>query len=194
MPNYQNGKIYKIISPSRPDMLPYFGATTQKLCQRIGKHRGIREKYNCKSSSLIECGDAVIILIENYPCNSKEELDRKEAEYILNNVCCNKVIPLRTDKQYREDNRERIAERVKQYYQDNKEEIVERVKQYYQDNKEEIVERQKEHYQENKERILELQSQKHLCLCGGRHTQGHKKKHERTKKHQTYLLTVSTEN
>ena len=173
MPNYQNSKIYKIISPSNPDILPYFGATTQLLSQRMGKHRGIR---NCKSKSLIECGDAVIILVENYNCNSKEELYRKEAEYILNNDCCNKNIPLRTPKQYKQDNRERISVRDKKYYQDNRERFIEKDKQYY---------------KENKDWILERQKQKHLCLCGGRYIYANKKQHERTKKHQTYLLTLN---
>ena len=75
MPDYQNGKIYKIVSPSNPDMLPYFGATTQRLCSRMNGHR--RSDQMCQSSVLIGCGDAKIVLVENYPCNSKEELSRQ---------------------------------------------------------------------------------------------------------------------
>ena len=154
MPNYTNSKIYKIVSPSRPDIPPYFGATTQQLSVRMGGHRRIQGNP-CKSKSLIECGDAIIILVENYPCNSKEELDRKEAEYILNNDCCNKVIPLRTQKQYNQDNKEQLAEQKKQYYQDNREEFAEKHKKYYQDNREQLAEYKKQYYQDKREQIAE---------------------------------------
>ena len=154
MPNYTNSKIYKIVSPSNPDALPYFGATTQQLSVRMGGHRRIQGNP-CKSKSLIECGDAIIILVENYPCNSKEELDRKEAEYILNNDCCNKVIPLRTKKQYNQDNKEQLAEQKKQYYQDNREEFAEKHKKYYQDNREQLAEYKKQYYQDKREQIAE---------------------------------------
>ena len=33
-----------------------------------------------------------IELVENYPCNSKEELEKKEGEYIKNNECVNKLL------------------------------------------------------------------------------------------------------
>ena len=42
--------------------------------------------------------------------------------------------------QYRQDNKEHIAEYMAQYRQDNKEHIAERNAQYYQDNKEHIAE------------------------------------------------------
>ena len=86
MPNYQNSKIYKIISPSNPDLI-YYGSTTQKLSVRMAGHR-MNSKTNRggESSKEILCfDDANIILVENYPCNSKEELFKKESEYILNN-------------------------------------------------------------------------------------------------------------
>ena len=36
MPNYQNGKIYKICSYNSDDV--YYGSTCLKLCQRLAKH------------------------------------------------------------------------------------------------------------------------------------------------------------
>lgn len=67
MINYGNGKIYKIINESGDTI--YIGSTTQKLCQRYQLH-----KYKSKNNK--------IILIENYACNSKEELLRKEQDCI----------------------------------------------------------------------------------------------------------------
>jgi hypothetical protein len=39
-----------------------------------------------------------IILVENYPCNNKYELEAKERWYIENNDSINKNIPTRTKK------------------------------------------------------------------------------------------------
>lgn len=55
------------------------------------------------------------------------------------------------NKQYRQVNKEKIAEYNKQRYQDNREEILEHSKQYYQENKKKKV----EYYQANKEKIAE---------------------------------------
>ena len=57
-----------------------------------------------------------IVLVETYPCESKDELTSREAHYIRTVVCVNKVIPGRTDEQYYLDNKEKYQE----YYQDNK--------------------------------------------------------------------------
>ena len=115
MPNYQKGKIYKIVSPSNPDVLPYFGATTQMLCSRMTTHR---KNFDCSSKQLIGCGDAKIVLVENYPCKNKEELSSREAQYILNNDCCNKIIPFRPPeylKEYTQKYRNEHKEERKQY-------------------------------------------------------------------------------
>ena len=54
-------------------------------------------------------------------------------------------------KQYRQDNKESIAEYSKQYIQDNKESLAERNKQYCQNNKESIAEYGKQYRQEHLE-------------------------------------------
>ena len=58
-------------------------------------------------------------------------------------------------RQYRQENKEKIAEAQRQYKQDNKEKIAERMSQYYQENKEKIAERMSQYRQENKEKIAE---------------------------------------
>ena len=47
-----------------------------------------------------------IELMENYPCNCKEELLRREGHYIKNTDCVNKVIPHRTAEERKEVARE----------------------------------------------------------------------------------------
>ena len=94
--NYIECKIYKIISYSYPELV-YYGHTYQKLSQRMTTHRS---KTNTSSSKqIIEKGDAVILLVLNYPCDDKEQARAKEAEYIINNICVNKNIPGRTHKE-----------------------------------------------------------------------------------------------
>ena len=165
---YNNSKIYKIWSPSRDDLV-YYGSTYQSLSQRMSIHRSNYRrwkegKYHNVSSFKIfeECDDYRIELVENYPCSNKEELNAREGYYIRNNTCVNKVVPDRTKKEYRIDNKEKIKEQskqyrenhkeeIKQYYQDNKEELKDQSKQYYEANKEKIDEKHKKYYQEHKE-------------------------------------------
>lgn len=103
---YENSKIYKIVSPSNPDLV-YYGSTIQKLSIRMAGHRARLNK--CTSSMVLDKGDAIILLVENYSCNSKEELLKKEGEYILNNECVNKNVAGRTSKErYQDINKEQI--------------------------------------------------------------------------------------
>ena len=59
------------------------------------------------------------------------------------------------DRKYQQENKERIAERDRKYYQENKESIAESIRKYYQENKESIAEKYRKYYQENKESIVE---------------------------------------
>lgn len=94
MPNYQNSKIYKIVGNS----LTYYGATTRALSQRFSNHKNAyksfsitgRSKDNTTCHLCITDPNCVITLVENYPCNTKEELQAREYFYISNNMCVNK--------------------------------------------------------------------------------------------------------
>jgi len=71
----------------------------------------------------------VMIPIEVYSCNSKNELEIRERHHIdFLRPTLNKQIPTRTDKEYREDNKEKNKEYSKEYTKDNKEKIEERKK------------------------------------------------------------------
>ena len=94
MPNYQNGKIYKLVSNISNDI--YIGSTVNKLSHRLNAHKN--KANECVSKQLF-ANDAVIqiILIESYPCNNKSELTAREHHYITTLVCINKHIPFVTD-------------------------------------------------------------------------------------------------
>ena len=97
---YQNGKIYAIRSNMTDKY--YIGSTTQPLHKRLYEHK---TKEDCSSSYIFCFPDVYIELIENYPCNSKEELHRREGELIRENICkvVNKTIPGRSKEELKQD-------------------------------------------------------------------------------------------
>ncbi len=158
MPDYQNGKIYKLWSPQGEEDEIYIGSTTDKLYKRKASHK--QKGNKCQSKILFEKYDDIRIeLLEDYPCNSKAELFKKEGEYIRNNICLNKVIAGRTIKEWVEDNKEDIANKSKEYRIIHKEHKQDYDKDYYKYNKEQLLEKQKEQYEKNKERIREYKKQ-----------------------------------
>ena len=184
MPDYKNAKIYKLWSPEGDDL--YIGSTTQPLYARLSEHKKKRE--TCTSKILFEKYDDVRIeLIESFPCENKDELNKREGEYIRNNICVNKVIAGRTKEEYYEDNKEKLKEYMKEYdkeyYKNNKEKI----KEYQENNKQKIKEYMKEYREKNDEKIKEYKKEKYTCQCGRIINIGDKARHERTQVHQLAL-------
>ena len=118
MPDYQQSKIYKLVCSETNKI--YIGSTTQKLNRRRSNH--IRQKNKCSSVSLI---NPTIHLLEDYPCNTKRELEEKERYFIDNNDCVNKTIPTRTMKEWKESNKDKISIHNKTYKLKNKSKLDE---------------------------------------------------------------------
>ena len=83
MPNYENGKIYKIVCNITNEC--YIGSTCEPtLARRLATHvldyRKWKNGKRCKTMSfdIIDREDYNIYLIIAYPCNSKDELTSKE--------------------------------------------------------------------------------------------------------------------
>lgn len=187
MVNYGRGKIYEIISNNKPE-LSYVGSTCAVyLSQRFAEHNGSYNRYSngtdkkfCKSYDVLQHGDCTINLIENYPCNSKEELLARERFYIQSRNCVNKVIPLRTPKEYYNDhrheiieknkaiykaNRSIIVEKKKAKYRANRDIVIEKVKKYQEKNKDKFLEKKKAYYEVNKVKLLEKRKVNAICPC-----------------------------
>jgi len=112
MPDYQKAKIYAIMSPHTTDI--YIGSTVQPLDKRFTNHKC--PSNTTVSKKITDLGDAYIHLIEEYSCNTKEELLERERSYIENTLfCINKYIVGRTDYEYYKDNKERIMEYQRLY-------------------------------------------------------------------------------
>ena len=110
MVNYQLGKIYKIVSGD----LTYIGSTCEPtLARRMAGHKTRYDSWKAgktrfvTSFKVIENGNAEIILIETFPCNTKDELHARERYFIENTICVNKFIPGQTSKEYNERNKEK---------------------------------------------------------------------------------------
>ena len=171
--NYQNGKIYRITSLGTSDI--YIGSTVSKLNKRLSDHIYYYNKYlngnkRCYITSyeILKHGDYKIELIENYPCDNKEELHKKEQYYLYfyKDICVNKqkaytgLTKIEYDKQKYRDNKEKILGRHKEYYEDNKDKLSEYKKEYYRLNKDKISEYNKEYRQNNRDEIAEKKKKK----------------------------------
>ena len=150
------GYIYKIWDNDDPSLV-YYGSTKQQVSIRIGEHRTTK-KY-CTSKIIIERNNYQYATIEKVEYEDKFELHNRERWYIENNICVNKCIPNQTNAEYRNQNKEIIAEKQKEYKKQNKEKLAEKNKDYYEENKEKLAENQKEYYEENKEKFTEYQKE-----------------------------------
>jgi hypothetical protein len=120
MPDYSLGKIYKLVSSN--GNLCYIGSTTESLAVRFTKHKCNYKRWKAGKYSFVTSfkvfdeNDAIIELLERYPCDSRKELEKAERKYIESNKCVNKTIPGRTEQQYRETNKDVInAKRNKKF-------------------------------------------------------------------------------
>jgi hypothetical protein len=170
--NYQRGKIYSIRSHNSD--LIYIGSTTEKnLSRRMALHnlhyKAFKNGSPCKSTAVkvMDCGNAYIELVELYPCETRDELNRREGEIIRTSEnTVNRCIAGRTKLEYRLDNKIRLSEEYKQYH------IKNRVKRL-----EQMVKRRND--------------SKSNCQCGGLYTKGSKKAHFKTKKHIKFFTNLT---
>jgi hypothetical protein len=209
MVNYNLGKIYKIIDNTTDNI--YIGSTCEPtLARRLASHVAKYKYYlQCKtvyvtSFKILKNDNYNIILIEQCACNNRDELLARERFHIENTECVNKVIPGRTNHEYRKENKEKIKECSKKYQEENKEKISKIQKIYYTNNKDKIKENSKQYHENNKEKILKKQRiyyqqnkkklyESHICSCGGKYSIKHKLRHSKTLKHQTWLQTQNSD-
>jgi len=161
MPDYIRSKIYQIICNTTGRR--YIGATVQKyLSARLATH--VSKKNTTSSNEIIDGGNYEMLLIESYPCSSKDQLHQRERFYIESMECVNKQIPCRTkeekkeyNKYYYDENKVDILKQQKYYYDENKEQKLVKQKDYYDENKVEILKQNKIRYVDNREQILAKQ-------------------------------------
>ena len=100
---YASGKIYKVVDNGYT--MCYYGSTVEPLSRRMASHRAhyklLGEGKRSHRMSVFDIFDACgveqckIELVEEFPCESKEQLRKREGFYILNNECVNKQVASR---------------------------------------------------------------------------------------------------
>jgi len=208
MNKYENGKIYKITC-DKTDKI-YIGATILKLNLRFNRHKtdyknfkSGKDKKHTNSTLIFDASDNIydtkIILIEKFPCNSKEELQKREFEIITNTKNCVNCYNGKWvyDKKYQKEHKKEYSEN---YRKVNKNKIKEYNKKYSKEynkvNKNKIKEYNKEyskkHRQANKQIISEKRKIKITCECGSTLRKDVYLRHCKSKKHQKYLNNLNT--
>jgi len=196
MPNYKNGKLYIITSKNIPNA-GYIGSTELTLERRLIVHESEcrTTTKNCASFPFILAGDYRIDLIEDFPCNSKKELHRREGQVMLEMIeaykqnldnslrVMNHRIPGRTRKEHYEQNKESILSVQKKAYDDDKEKYRARKRAEYAKNPEKCRARTAKNMEDPafRERKKELASRPHTCeICGFVGTFNKRKRHQAT--------------
>lgn len=169
---YQNGKIYKIVSNYTDEV--YIGSSAQKyLSMRMRQHRdefklwkkdSTKRKY-ISSFEILKYDDARIVLVENYPCESKDQLRQQEEHHRkLHAEAVNKQKAYQSHEQHLQymrtwhhENKEHVAERAKEYRENHREELLKKKKEYYHSNADTINERRREEYKENSTELCAYQ-------------------------------------
>jgi hypothetical protein len=149
MVNYKLGKIYRI--ECNETGLIYVGSTAEPtLAKRLTKHVGNYKSYLkgisrfCSSFNILANKNYDIILIEKYPCDSRDELVARE-RYWTNEIDCVNIFKnqgiikelgmveyiKRHNKEYYVKNKDKISEKLKDYYDNNKDRINEYYKDYH---------------------------------------------------------------
>jgi hypothetical protein len=196
MANYLEGKIYMI--KTNHNCKIYIGSTTQTLEERLHDHK---TRYNLwkidperqkflSSFELLDFDDYKIELLENFPCETEQDLRNREGFYMKLHrpFIVNIHILTRTDKEWRDEHKAYIKECNKKYYEENKEQIKEQHKQYREENKEQVKAARKVHYEKNKAAIAakdkKYKSKTTFCEpCGKDITNNNYYAHIKTNKH-----------
>jgi len=175
---YQDGKIYKITGNG----MTYFGSTINSLDVRFSQHVCEKYKYDnkkCTSKLIIDTEKAIIELVENFPCNSRKELEQRERYWIENNECVNKSIPCRTHEEY--------LQYLKEYYVENRDTKLEYMKKYYEEKSSELIIKMKQYHEKNRDEILKNNNTKVTCECGCIVNNSGLLRHKYSKKHQKQM-------
>ena len=162
MPNYIQTIFYLIFCKDENITDKYVGHTTNFKIRKIHHKYNVGSKkskhYNLKVYKCIRANGGwnnwVMLEIENYKCENVFKAKSIEAFWIKTlETSLNSHIPLRTQKDHYEENKDYKLEYQKAYATEHKEEIKEYKKKYAILYKNDIAEKSKIYHQTNKERI-----------------------------------------
>ena len=176
--------VYKITSPNTDKV--YVGSTTRTLHTRFLQHK--RKDNRTTSREIISLGDAIIECLEEVDVDAMKQRERYYIE-LMCEKCVNYKIPLRTRKEWVEDNKDYVKDYHHTYREKNMERVLKVHKLYYETNKEQCLERQRQRWAENieieneKRRLRYADMEMITCACGSSYKKKHHPKHLKTKNH-----------
>lgn len=194
MPDYNKGKIYKVHCNETGE--DYYGSTTHTLEKRISLHKSrLKTERYCKSRQIIVRGNFEMVLVEDFPCLTKKELNVRERYYIDNFPNINHVVPTRTVKEYQEHHKEKYKAYNQQWDKEHRQERNVYSQELYKNNedyKQKAKERATKYYEEKKEKVLERLMARYVCDCGAEGLVANKSRHEKSKRHQDFITRTSS--
>jgi hypothetical protein len=211
MPDYSKGKIYVIRNYINDK--EYVGSTVETLPQRYSKHGTSNKEANCalwKAMKELGRENFYIELIENYPCNSKQELNAREGYWIRQKDTYkngyNINIAGRTVEEWRKENRDNILTKKREYHFKNREQmllkqreycknayatdkhkVLQRCEKYRNNNRDLIRERSRQKYELNKEKELARFKVKVTCECGKEVNKYNLRNHQKSQQHLIHI-------
>ena len=156
--DYSKGVIYKIVCKDLNIKKKYYGSTTdlrnRKYTHKTSCNNVKSKDYNMPIYQFIRVNGGWdnwdMILIKEYSCKSKLELEREERRCMEeDHNRLNKILPTRTKKEYYIDNADKIKEQATQYRIDN----ADKRKQYRINNADKIKEQQRQYYIDNADKL-----------------------------------------
>lgn len=194
---YENGKIYKLVNDVDSEI--YVGSSCLELRKRLYYHKrtakSAPDRKVYKHILNIGWDNVSIILIETYPCMSKNELLRRERHWIDElKPSLNQCIPTRTKQEYRIDNRDHILAIKKQYRIDKQDHI----KQHNLETRDHILAYKKQHYKDNPDKYKEyhtanrdhiLEQRRQYRIANHDHVLAQEKRYREAKKQQVLQKT-----
>lgn len=164
--DYKNGKIYRIVCEETQRV--YIGSTCSTLVKRLSNH-----KNKIKSGkNVCACKDFInpkIFLIQDYPCDRKEQLLMRERYHMENTDCVNLKRPIVS-----KEERQELKLEIDKLYRSKPE-----IKQHYQN-----------YRNNNKEHIYNHNKKKTTCECGSIVSNRNISTHKRSEKHKRLLGAI----
>ena len=174
--DYKNGRIYCIRNNIDDEV--YVGSTCQPISKRMAAHRSYRNRNKNqkvhKHMNDLGVENFYIELLEEFPCENKEQLRKREGYHIRDIGTLNTHIAGRSKGEYYIDNKEHAALKGYEYRERKRPAIIAQKAKYWNQNKDEA----------NEERRIKITCGCGTCCCKGAQT-----RHERSNKHKEWLET-----
>jgi hypothetical protein len=161
---YKNAKIYRLVNKVDDEI--YVGSTCSPLSKRLYEHKHMAKiKPNRKvyqHLNNIGWENVNVILIEEYPCENKMQLERKERQYIETlKASLNGYIPTRRKQEWYIENAEKEHEKQAKYRAENADKICEYQAKYHKENAEKISERKAKYRLEHRDAVNAKQRERY---------------------------------